>query len=196
MIRSFIAIDLTPDVRRGLGAAQQKLRAALEDEPIRWVRPEGIHLTLKFLGDQPPDRIERIGDVLSQWAQGGSPLDLEIGSAGAFPDMARPRVLWVGVHEPSGRLVEWVDRLEKGLEGLGIRKEDRPFHPHLTLARVKERLTPRGLETLRGHLESLKGERIGEQRAEAATLFRSDLRPSGAVYTVLLAAPLGRVKPE
>jgi len=196
VIRSFIAIDLTPDVRRGLGAAQQKLRAALEDEPIRWVRPEGVHLTLKFLGDQPPDRIERIGDVLSRWAQGGSPLDLEIGSAGAFPDLARPRVLWVGIREPSGRLVEWVDRLENGLEGLGIRREDRPFFPHLTLARVKDRLTPRGLETLRGHLEGLKGERIGEQRAEAVTLFRSDLRPAGAVYTVLLTAPLGREKPE
>jgi 2'-5' RNA ligase len=196
VIRSFIAIDLTPDVRRGLGVAQQKLREALVGESIRWVRPEGIHLTLKFLGDQPPDRIERIGEELSRWAQGGSPLDLEIGNAGAFPDLARPRVLWVGVHEPSGRLVGSVDRLEKGLETLGIRKEDRPFRPHLTLARVKDRLTPDGLETLRGQLERLAGERIGEQRAEAVTLLRSDLRPSGAVYTVLLTALLGREHAE
>lgn len=192
MIRSFIAIDLNPDVRRRLSATQDLLREVLPKEPIRWVRPDGIHLTLKFLGDQPPDRIESIQARLRDWAGEGTPLDLRIGGAGAFPDASRPRVVWVAVEEPSGRLQEWVDRLEAGLEGLGIRREERPFQPHLTLGRIKDRLSPSGLAALTKQLAALQGESMVDLHVETVCLFRSELRPSGAVYTILATAHLGR----
>jgi len=192
VIRCFIAIDLDPDVRRRLGEAQDRLRDALRDEPLRWVRPDGVHLTLKFLGDQPADRLESIQHVLSAWACGAEPFDLQIAGAGAFPDAARPRVLWVGVHEASGRLPGWVDRLEGLLEPLGIRREGRPYQAHLTLARVKDRLTPDGLQRLQQALGVLAEQTIASLHVEEVILYRSELRPAGAEYSSLATSHLGR----
>lgn len=148
-------------------------------------------MTLKFLGDQPADRLESIRQLLSAWAVGAAPLDLRIAGAGAFPDTTRPRVVWVGVHEASGRLPGWVERLEALLEPLGVRREGRPYQPHLTLARVKERLTPAGLQRLQQELDSLDGKTIADLHVDEVILFRSELRPEGAVYSALATAPLG-----
>ena len=191
MIRCFIAIDLDPDVRRRLGDVQDRLRSTLPGEPLRWVRPDGVHLTLKFLGDQPADRLESIRQILSAWASDAAPLDLQIAGAGAFPDSARPRVVWVGVHEASGRLPGWVDGLEALLEPLGVRCEGRPYQPHLTLGRVKDRLTPAGLQGLQQELSALDQKTIASFHVEEVILYRSELRPAGAVYSPLATAQLG-----
>jgi 2'-5' RNA ligase len=192
VIRCFIAIDLDPEVRRRLGDVQDHLRAALRGEPLRWVRPDGVHLTLKFLGDQPADRIESIQQVLSDWASDVHPFDLRIAGAGAFPDVARPRVVWVGVHEASGKLPGWVDRLEAQLEPLGVRREGRPYQAHLTLARIKDRLTPEALHRLQEELGGFDEPAIATLRVEDVILFRSELRPTGAEYSALATLRLGR----
>lgn len=194
MIRCFIAIDLDPDVRRRLGDVQDRLRAALRGEPLRWVPPDGVHLTLKFLGDQPADHIEAIRQVLSAWASAAAPFELEVAGAGAFPDTARPRVVWVGVREPSGRLPGWVDRLEALLEPLGVRPEGRPYQAHLTLGRVKDRLTPGGLQSLQQELGALDEQAIANLHVEDVILFRSELRPAGAEYSALATSHLGRAE--
>jgi RNA 2',3'-cyclic 3'-phosphodiesterase len=192
VIRCFIAIDLDSEVRQRLGDVQDHLRAALRGEPLRWVRPDGVHLTLKFLGDQPADRIEPIQRVLSDWASGVDPFDLQITGAGAFPDAGRPRVVWVGVHESSGRLPGDVDRLEAALEPLGVRREGRPYQAHLTLARVKDPLTPTGLHRLQQELPAFGESVIASLHVEDVVLFRSELRPTGAEYSALATSRLGR----
>ena len=148
-------------------------------------------MTLKFLGDQPADRLESIRQILSAWASDAAPLDLQIAGAGAFPDSARPRVVWVGVHEASGRLPGWVDGLEALLEPLGVRREGRPYQPHLTLGRVKDRLTPAGLLGLQQELSALDQKTIASFHVEEVILYRSELRPAGAVYSPLATAQLG-----
>lgn len=192
MIRCFVAFDLDAAVRRRLADMQARLRAALAREAVRWVRTEGIHLTLKFLGDRTQEQVEDIRRTLADWAAEGAPLDLEVVGAGAFPDLRRPRVLWAGVKDDTNRLAGWVHRLEADLAKLDVRPEDRPFSPHLTLARLRDPLSAPSLGALRTAVEGLSQEPSVGMTALSVGLFRSELRPSGAVYTILANETLGR----
>lgn len=188
-IRSFIAIELDPVARDRLGTLQADLRAALRGEPIRWVRPDSVHLTLKFLGGQSGPTLQEVERKLVEAAQGIEAFDLAIAGIGCFPNAGNPRVIWAGVLEPSGRLGSLVADLESSLTALGLAAERRPFEPHLTLGRVKERLTPEGRRRLEAGLAALPSGAMAESRARSVDLIRSDLRPDGPVYTVLRKAP-------
>jgi 2'-5' RNA ligase len=191
MIRSFIAIELEASAREQLEILQSALRDALRDPSIRWVRPGGIHLTLKFLGDQSEKALQEVGRRLTAAARGLSPFDLAIAGIGCFPNAIRPRVLWAGVQEPSGRLTSLVERIESSLSDLGFAPERRPFEPHLTLGRFKSPLRPESRKLLDLELTRSRAEPVAKSSAEVVALLRSDLRPEGAVYRVMTAAPLG-----
>lgn len=190
-MRAFIAIDLSGSLRQKLAAHSQKLQSRLPSHAIRWARPEAIHLTLKFLGEVETTRLETVEGILTQVANRWTKFSFLVEGFGCFPNVARPRVIWVGVREASGTLERLQTDVESEMARIGFVSEGRRFHPHLTLGRVRDRASKDQREAISRGLSEIEAVAIGEQTVEAVTLFRSDLRPSGAVYTPLLIAPLG-----
>jgi 2'-5' RNA ligase len=189
-LRAFIAIELAPEILRRLGALQARLREEVPEGLVRWVKPEGIHLTLQFLGDVPAVRIEGTAEAMRQVCMAHAPFPFAVGGMGCFPDVRRPRVVWVGVEEPDGALVGLQHAIVQAMKPFGFAPEKRPFSAHLTLGRVREG-RPAALQAL-GARVAQGGPEIGRQTAVEVHLIRSDLRPSGAAYTTLAVAPLSR----
>lgn len=184
-IRAFLAMDPPPEVLRRIVDIQEVLKKTLRG-PISWVRPEGIHLTLKFFGDMAAEDLPPISEVVSGQAAGMRALHLNIKGLGVFPGIRRPRVLWLGVGGEVARLIALQGVLDQGFETCGIKKEERPFRAHLTLARIK---SPQGLSGLDKVLEEKEAESAGSFEAKGLILFKSDLTPKGAIYTVLADFP-------
>jgi 2'-5' RNA ligase len=187
-IRLFVAIELPGEVREALSHLQHDLqRRGLEN--LRWVRPEGIHLTLKFLGPTPADRLPQIEEVLATAADGVSQHELVLGEPGTFGGH-RPRVVWVDVRGDLVIVRDLQHRAETALNDLGYDREARGWSPHLTLARVR----PETAREVAGALPAaLEGVHVPPSAipVREVSLMRSTLRPSGAVYERLAAFPLG-----
>jgi 2'-5' RNA ligase len=182
-MRTFIAINLDPEIKRGLTQLIDELKTRrTESRGIRWVRPEAMHLTLKFLGEIGEDKIPRIEGALRGISEKYSPFSLKIKGTGYFPPKSKaPRVFWVGIEE-EGILERLQIQVEEEMERLGFPKEQRKFHPHLTLGRVKISSNLRGILDL---LEKYKEKILGEMEVQKMTFFRSVLKPTGAEYSVL-----------
>lgn len=188
--RLFIAIELPNDIIKRIERVQHQFEEQIPARAVRWVNPASIHLTLKFLGDVETDRVDRLKGALDQTAASHHPLSLEVNGTGCFPNTRRPRVLWLGLdgdQESLGRLQQSV---EDSMVGLGFDPENRPFSPHLTLARVQRSASQDdarqvGLVAERGLEES-----VGRWQVAGLSLMRSQLKPSGAVYTELHRAAL------
>jgi 2'-5' RNA ligase len=183
MIRTFIALDLPPNVQEALEGFARELKKA--DAPVAWVKPDRIHLTLKFLGDVQEERIPEIREVLEKIAASTEPLTLKASGCGAFPTMKEMRVVWVGLvggHEALGRLAR---RIEEALVPFGFKREGRPFKPHLTLGRVKGRQHLRALQEILLVNQDFEAEAFD---VTEVVLYKSDLRPDGARYTPLYRA--------
>jgi 2'-5' RNA ligase len=184
-IRSFLAIDPPEEILREIGRIQDRLKKIIQGD-VRWVRPEGIHLTLKFFGDISENAVAEISAVAGKAAAAVGTFELAIGGAGIFPDMKRPRIIWLGMNGDVARLVTFQKELEHMLQEFGFPREERPFRPHLTLGRIKSAKGVTGLaEALR------KGETYtaGRFTASGLGLFKSDLTPRGAIYTRLAGYP-------
>ena len=177
-MRLFVALDIPEVVRRNLADVMMTLRAAAPG--ARWVRAEGMHLTLKFIGHVPPEKLEPIRGALGA-IRLQAPVEIRFRGLGFFPSERRPRVFWAGM-EATPNLEELAANLEGRLEPLGIAREQRPFKPHLTLARFTE---PRPAPKLLDAVRSLPGTEFGEMRTSEFRLFESRLKPTGAEYTVL-----------
>jgi len=180
-IRSFLALDPPGEILVEIAAIQSRLRKLIQGD-IRWVRPEGIHLTLKFFGDIPEDDVDKIAATVEKAAGKESPFALAIGGAGVFPDPHRPRVLWLGMDGDVERLQGFQKGLDRELLRIGFPREERPFRPHLTLGRIRN---PKGLIGLARELEKGEEYRAGRFVASGLSLMQSDLTPKGAVYTKL-----------
>lgn len=190
MIRSFIAIELPDAIRTQLRQVIATMQAAGR-LPVRWLPVENIHLTLKFLGEVEAGKLKRLADELNLLVGHQAPFSLTIGGLGAFPSARRPRVVWVGIQAPPA-LAGLAQQMEQFGRKFGIEPEDRPFSPHLTIGRVQQHAALEDLQTL---TEKLTGSRVGELgilMVDSVCLFRSDLRPSGAIYTLLWRAKLGK----
>ncbi len=189
VVRAFIAVDLPPDLRQALGRVSRHLQEQLAGVPVRWVPPENIHLTLKFLGNLPLLQEMLRGEVADR-----RPFEFGVGGLGAFPDLKQPRVIWVGVKGPDElEALHYV--VEVAMERLGYAREGRPFTPHLTLGRVSRNASPREIRQVSEVLRKTKVGFLGSARVEEVHLYRSDLRPTGAVYTRLFTAPLAGEAP-
>ncbi len=184
-IRTFIAINLPDPVLGAIAGVQETLkRSGLK---MRWVRREGMHLTLKFLGDIDRNHVEDIRGAMERSTRAFSPFTLRGEGVGVFPDFTRPRVAWVGVSGDIETLRSLQRELDSQLNGLGFEKEKRPFKGHLTLGRVKGSLDRTRLKEALFALEDFSTQPF---EVKALILFQSDLRPDGAVYTRLAEAPL------
>jgi 2'-5' RNA ligase len=182
--RVFIAIELSPDVRKWLEKARVVLEPLMPSGAVRWVHLDGIHITLKFLGEIPANRIDDVRGAMDRSVKGVKPFPLAVEGLGCFPDLHRPRVVWAGVRrEPL--LEDLQRRLEEALAATSFPKERRAFSPHLTLGRVKDGLSADSLPRVGSAVEKAVMEKSVEMRVSEVILFRSVLRPSGAEYSVL-----------
>ena len=189
-IRTFIAIKLDDHTCTKLDAIMDDLRDRMPARTVRWTDAHKIHLTLKFLGDVGPAQIASIEDALRRAAGQIPPFTVDLTGAGCFPNTRRPRVVWIGVDEPSGRLDALQSAVERQLQRLGLEAERRPFSPHLTLGRVRNGVGHDALREIGQVIESIHIESVCRQAVASAHLFKSDLRPQGALYTSLAEAPL------
>ena len=191
-IRAFLALDYPDAVGGAIAAAQERLKRFVFGE-IRWVRPEGIHLTLKFFGDIPQNAVAGIAAVVGKKAAETPTFALAVSGVGVFPDLRHPRVLWLGMKGESERLLAFQQALERMFQEIGFPREERPFRPHLTLARIRPS-SRRGLSGLDKALE--KGGKTAEKPflAEGLSLMQSTLTPQGAIYTRLGGFPLAGTK--
>jgi 2'-5' RNA ligase len=185
-IRVFLAIDPPAVVLEKIEGMQNRLQKSIQGA-IRWVHPEGIHLTLKFFGDISLQDVENISEVIGKRAAAGPRFDLEIRGLGAFPDVARPRIIWLGIAGQLGPLFSLQKDLEEELHLLGFPKEERPFRAHLTVGRVK---IPKGIAGLVPAVEAAGNLTTGTFTVGEIVLFRSNLTPRGAIYTKLATFPL------
>ncbi len=189
-IRSFIAIELPEEAKEGLARLRKELERD-EHKFVKWVGPGGIHLTLKFLGNIPSKRVTEITEAIKEAAQGISPFNLEISGLGAFPSIRQARVLWVGIGGEVDKLSRLQKNIDSALAALGFAKEERPFVPHLTLARIREGASPPERRSFGELVGSTTFEDKYHVEVEAIRLMRSQLTPAGAIYTCLSAVGLG-----
>lgn len=181
-IRTFIAIELDDATHRALGALQTKLKMDLGSYVVRWVAPENIHITLKFLGDVDAVKIEALERGVGEACAGVRPFDLRFGGVGAFPNLHRPNVIWVGAQGE----VEIAARLAKNVEdacaALSFPREPRPFEPHLTLGRVKRDADPRERAEIAKMIAGAPSREVGACRVRGVSVMKSELKPTGSVY--------------
>ncbi len=195
MIRVFLAIELPSDLRGALSTIQQDLKRRVErtvdrQARISWVQPASIHLTLKFLGDMPEESIESLHRAIEQVASGHQAIPIPLERLGVFPRLQQPRVLWAGPSESweqgddALRLRALHRAVEDCCQAAGFAPEGRPFSSHLTLARIKEGERQVGQALTRSGVMD-HPMTIGMLPVEAIILMKSDLRPTGSVYTKL-----------
>lgn len=188
MIRTFIALELSDEIYENLGKLIEDLKKGVHFTPAlpNWLRPKSIHLTLKFLGNIEESMVEEIGEVLKRAASESHPFTLRIRGLGVFPGPRRPRVLWCGVTKGEKQTVPLQKKIDRWLLPLGFEKERRPFHPHLTLARIK---SLKGAGALMNIIKAHQQSYVGECLIDKVILFRSQLHPEGARYSKLFEAP-------
>lgn len=186
-IRAFLAIEPPREVLTAIGTIQNRLRSSCPFD-IRWVKPEGIHVTLKFFGAISGEDIPAISQVVERQTGDMAPLKVSVGTLGVFPSLKRPRVLWIGMGGDIPPLILLQQRLEQDLAGLGFAGEERPFRPHLTIGRVK---TPKTSADPEAFLRQGSSVAAGSFCADGLGLYKSDLTPQGARYTRLAWFPFG-----
>ena len=186
-MRCFVAIDLPDDVRAALARTQTSLRRAAPRADLRWVDPAGLHVTLKFLGEVPDDGLSPVADAVRTTTASHTSISLGLTGLGGFPSLRRARVLWAGLATGLAALGRLAAALEQALEPLGFPPESRPFRGHVTIARVR---SPRGLGRIAAAIEAAPDTAFGDWTAADVILYRSRLRPTGAVYEPLATFPL------
>ena len=177
-MRLFVALELSDAVRGAIRDLITRLQHARAD--VRWVRAEGMHLTLKFIGEVAEEKLSPVKQALAGVAS-AKPVEMNFRGLGYFPHERRPRVLWVGI-EASENLAELAAQMQAALEPLGIARENRTFVPHLTLARFK---STKRLDHLQEEIAALLSSEFGHVETSEFFLFQSKLSPKGAEYTKL-----------
>ncbi len=184
-LRAFIAIELPDDIKTHLHTVIQNLRQRVAGPDIKWVAPESIHLTLKFLGHVPTSRVEEFQQSLGDICTATPPMWLAIQALGGFPSTRTPRVIWAGLGGDIEPLALLAERIDVAFTELGFPKETRAFTPHLTIARIRQEATRETRTALGAALAEAHIARGIEFRAVAVSLMRSQLLRSGAVYSRL-----------
>jgi 2'-5' RNA ligase len=188
MLRLFIAVEIPAELQQKVYKETAKLRSEL-GSLVRWVAVENMHLTLRFLGDVSPSNVEFLMRMLRNEAEAVPCFNIQLTGLGSFPNLRRPRVIYIGIQAPAA-----LDTLQRAIESatrrLGYESEERPFSAHLTLGRVKQNATASDQQKIRRALESTRVDLLARARVDSVHLFKSDLKPSGSVYTRLYSAPL------
>lgn len=188
LLRAFVAVELPVEIRQAAGNATSVLQKKI-GSLVRWVPAENMHLTLKFLGDIAPSNVDMLAQMLRAEADLFNCFELRFAGLGSFPSLKRPRVIYIGIQAPTV-----LEALQRGIESasyrLGYESEERGFSPHLTIGRVKQNVAGTEQQTIRRALEETKIDALGTARVDSVHLYKSDLQPTGSVYTRLFSAPL------
>ena len=187
-VRAFIAIEIPRPIQQAIHQATSTLRGEL-GALVRWVLPENIHMTLKFLGAVSPAQVDLLTQTLRAEADSVPVFDIHVGGLGSFPNVKRARVLWIGVEAPA-ELAALSRGIESACARLGYESETRGFSAHLTVGRVRQDASPADAHKICRALEAAKIDSLGTARVDSVHLFKSDLKSDGAVYTKLFSAPL------
>lgn len=183
-LRLFVAIDTPPQIKRLVAAVRDRLQGSGAD--ARWEPDDKLHCTIRFLGDTDPRDVDRIISSVQQIAGETPCFTVRYRTVGCFPSIRDPHVVWIGIDPADDSLRTLQRRVEETVVSIGFTREDRPFHPHLTLGRVKSRKNIRNLLTV---LETVTFESepviLGELE-----IIKSELKPAGSVYTILKSIPL------
>jgi len=193
VIRAFIAINLSQEILERIEQMSLELRSRLEGVPVRWVSADNIHLTLKFLGNVSTTNLEMLKEIMGKVVSNHHECDISIGGIGAFPKPHNPRVIWVGMEVPQ-ELVSLQHNIEIETARLGYSREHRPFSAHLTFGRVSRNASSQDVRAIAEILDSYKVGFLGATRITSVYLYRSDLKPDGAVYTPIYTATLGKAE--
>jgi len=188
-IRSFIAIELPEEVKKALSDLQNKFKKS-GSLPVKWVDPGNIHLTLKFLGDVDADSIEGILKAMEEAVKGAVPFNIEVKGLGVFPNMNRIQIVWVGLHGELEKLVNLQKNIETNLKPLGFTPENRPFTPHLTLARMRDFARPEERQKLGRLVSESNFEEKHVINVTSVNLMKSVLTREGPIYSRLGAVTL------
>ena len=191
MMRAFIAVNIPVELKQNLQEEIDRLRVLIRGESVRWVRLEGIHLTLKFLGEISNSSLGEIRQTLEREVEKQPPCTLRVAGFGCFPNRRKPRVLWIGITEDEGTLAQVQSSIHEKLVPLGFEKEGRPFHPHLTLGRVRRNVSMPDLAQLQDAVNKFVVGQIGQFEVREIHLIESILKPSGAKYLPLGEYTLG-----
>ncbi|MBD3376908.1 RNA 2',3'-cyclic phosphodiesterase [candidate division KSB1 bacterium] len=182
-LRTFICIPLPDEILCKVEQIQENVRQ--KEDGVKWVHPQSMHLTLQFLGDVKQTSVEEIGRMITPLIESTPAFFLSLEGAGAFPNFRRPKVLWLGIQDESGQLVTLQEQIAAQLSKLGF-KEDKKYHPHLTLGRVKK---PWLAQKVVDRLSDQKWE-LGSFSADRVLLMKSELLPQGAHHTCLIKIEL------
>ena len=188
MLRAFIAVEIPAEIQQNIHRQIAELRKGI-DSLVRWVPSQNMHLTLRFLGDVSPNSLEFLRQMLRNEAANIPCFDIHLAGLGAFPNLKRPRVLYIGIQAPPA-----LEALQRGIESasrrLGYEAEERPFSAHLTLGRVRQNLNTSEQQKIRRAFESTQVDLPGTARVDSVHLYKSELNPGGSVYTRLYSAQL------
>jgi 2'-5' RNA ligase len=188
-IRAFVSLPIPEGVKDEIERVQEDLRRWLPARSPRWTKRDQFHLTLKFLGNVETGRVPELIQALRYICAGIPALKLRAERVGGFPGLRHPRVLWVGVQEEAGQLVELQSRIEAGCAEFSEEARDRKFTGHVTIARIHEMKRPQP-ESWAARLRDMTEKQFGQWTAREVRLIRSELTPSGAVHSILEVFPL------
>ena len=188
LLRAFIAIELPAELQQKVHKATAHFRRGL-DPLVRWTSAENMHLTLKFLGDVSQPSVEFLIQMLRTQADLVGPFAIQLTGLGSFPSLKRPRVIYIGIQAPAA-LGTLQREIESASRRLGYEAEERPFSPHLTLGRVRQNISASDQQNIRRAIEGTQVDVLGSASINAVHLYKSELRPTGSVYTRLYSAPL------
>lgn len=191
-LRAFIAVEIPLDIRQNVEHATSNLRRGT-GSLIRWVAVENMHLTLKFLGDIPSPNVEMLTQMIQAEADSFHCFDIHLTGIGSFPNPKRPRVIYIGIQAPAA-LEAFQRQLESATRRLGYNVEERAFAPHLTIGRVRQNISPDDQQKIRRALEASKIDSLGIARVNSVHFYKSDLKPTGPVYTKLFSAHLRKIQ--
>lgn len=186
IMRTFIAIELSEEIRSSLAQIQSHLKYSGAD--VKWVEKDNIHLTLKFLGEISEEKCEKINSILDATGRSIKPFEISIKDIGAFPKIDYPRVVWVGLDKGAAESKILAEKIDEELSKIGFAKETRPFTAHLTIGRVR---SSKNKEALKEKITQYARRDTHDELVSCVTLFQSTLTPKGPTYTKLHEARLG-----
>jgi 2'-5' RNA ligase len=188
MIRSFIAIETPKDIRDNIGVLQTRLKPSLGNL-VRWVAIENMHLTLIFLGEVKEDFLNKVMEQLTSVVKMVMPFEANINGLGAFPSQRSPRIIWIGMDKGKNEVIDLQTKVEKSLKTIGYKPEDRKFHPHLTIGRVKS--------VIKDSTKIFDNNYTSRNfPVKSIVLFKSTLRPQGPIYEKLEEFHFGAPSPQ
>lgn len=189
-LRLFVAVELPEEIREGLRELMDALRTHAAAHAVRWVRPEGIHITLKFLGAVPAGRLDELQRALERATAGVAPFEFAVSGMGSFGGRRNVRVVWAGVGGETAALASLAARVEDEMAPLGFARESRPFAAHLTLGRVRDEATAAERESLHDAIAAARPPALPGVRVTSVSLMKSTLGRGGARYEALATFPL------